>query len=421
MKKRIIAIILVSMLTSLLGVSGCSAKIHAEDLMKGVKAAQTDRVGDVTPEDSAVVTDFAVRLFQQSLKADESENVLISPLSVLYALGMTANGAKGETLAQMQEVFGLEAGELNQYLYSYSQMLSEDKKNTLNAANSIWIKDVESLTVEPDFLTANATWYDAGIYKAPFDESTRADINHWVHDHTDGMIDEILEKPIDRKVVMYLVNALAFDAQWEKIYEENQVHDGMFTTESGTVRNVKFMDSKEWEYLEDEDAAGFLKYYKGKKYAFAALLPDEGCSISEYAASLTGERLSQILNQPEQTKVLASMPKFESEYSVKMNDVLIGMGMNDAFDPATANFTALGHSKDGNIFIGRVLHKTYIAVDEKGTKAGAATAVEMKTESAMVEEEPKVVHLDRPFVYMLIDCENRVPIFIGTMLDIEEK
>lgn len=421
MKKRIIAIIFVSMLTVLPGLSGCSTMIHAENLMKGVKADNAERDSGVDSEDSAVVTDFAVRLFQQSLKADESENVLISPLSVLYALGMTANGAKGETLAQMQEVLGLDVEELNQYLYSYRQMLSEDEENTLNAANSIWFRDVESLTVEPDFLKTNANWYDAGIYKAPFDESTREDINHWVSDHTDGMIDQILEEPIERDVVMYLVNALAFDAEWEKIYEENQVHDGTFTTESGTVRNVEFMDSEEFGYLADKDAAGFLKYYKGRKYAFAALLPDEGVSISEYTASLTGERVSQILNQPEQTEVLVSMPKFESEYSVKMNDMLIGMGMNDAFDPVIADFTALGHSREGNIYIGRVLHKTCIAVDEKGTKAGAATAVEMKVESARIEpEEPKVVHLDRPFVYMLIDCENRVPIFIGTVLDIEE-
>ena len=104
-----------------------------------------------------------------------------------------------------------------------------------------------------------------------------------------------------------------------------------------------------------------------------------------------------------------------------MSKTLKGMGMPDAFDPGQADFSGLGISTDGNIYINRVLHKTYIALDEKGTKAGAATAVEMVTESAMVDSvEHKTVYLNRPFIYMLIDSEAKLPVFMGTVMDIKE-
>jgi serine protease inhibitor len=123
------------------------------------------------------------------------------------------------------------------------------------------------------------------------------------------------------------------------------------------------------------------------------------------------------LSNAQDVEVKTAIPKFESEHAVEMGDILKSMGMTDAFNMDLADFTGLGKSEGGNIFISRVLHKTYIAVDEKGTKAGAATAVEMQRASALVEES-ETVYLDRPFIFMLIDCETNLPIFIGTVMDI---
>ncbi|MBR6635408.1 MAG: serpin, partial [Clostridia bacterium] len=120
------------------------------------------------------------------------------------------------------------------------------------------------------------------------------------------------------------------------------------------------------------------------------------------------------------TTVFTAMPKFETEYSVEMDEVLKGMGMTSAFSADNADFKALGTSERGNIYINRVLHRTYISVGEKGTRAGAATVVEMNDEAGIEMLEPKEIYLDRPFVYMLIDCENKIPFFIGTMTDIEK-
>lgn len=216
---------------------------------------------------------------------------------------------------------------------------------------------------------------------------------------------------------MYLVNALAFEAEWQDIYLKTQVSTGRFKTEDGEYKNVDFMHSQEYVYLEDEGATGFMKFYKDRKYAFVALLPNEGVSVQDYLATLTGEELADMLANHNYTAVTAAIPKFETEYDVEMSDVLKKMGMTDAFDMNEADFTRLGESDAGNIFINRVIHKTFISVGEKGTKAGAATVVEM-TDGAMAVE-PKTVILDRPFVYMIIDCENNIPFFIGTFMNVE--
>jgi serpin B len=217
---------------------------------------------------------------------------------------------------------------------------------------------------------------------------------------------------------MYLVNALAFEAEWETIYNEYDVRDGEFTLINGVTQNVEYMYGEEHTYLEDENTTGFLKYYKDGKYAFAALLPKEGTNIVEYVKQLDGAKINKLLENKKSATVMTAIPKFETEYDISLKEVLESMGMKKAFNSSQADFTGLGTSTDGNIYISRVLHKTFISVCEKGTKAGAATIVEMDTEGAVIYEEYKEVNLDRPFVYLLVDCETNIPFFVGTAMQI---
>ena len=416
MKTRISLVIISLLLVCAMAVNltGCTMEVQAKDLMDGITPNQVNALDDLGSQ-NADVTDFAIRLFKAS--EESGKNTLISPLSVLCALAMTANGAEEETLAQMEEVLGMTTEELNLYLYSYMQNLPQGEKYKLSLANSIWFTEDERFTVNQDFLQTNANYYGADIYKAPFDKQTLKDINNWVKQNTDEMIPEILDQ-IPSEAIMYLVNALAFEAEWSEIYEKHQVKDGEFTKEDGTKQDVKFMYGSEGTYLEDEKATGFMKRYKGGKYAFVAMLPNEGVSVSEYIASLDGESLNALLANPQYATVHTSIPKFETEYKVEMSEILKSMGMTEAFDMYNADFEGLGTSTGGNIYISRVLHKTFISVGEKGTKAGAATVVEMKDGAAAEPTEPKEVYLDRPFVYMLVDCENNIPFFIGTMMDV---
>ena len=411
--KRLTALLLSFAL--LFSLTACS-KVSSDDLMKDVPAKAVDVLPDMDAG-AAAATDFGVRLFQTSM--EEGKNTLISPLSVLYALAMTANGADGETLAQMQQVLGMDSDDLNCYMLAYMDLLPEAEEYKMSLANSIWFKDDPNFTVNESFLQTNADYYGSSIYKAAFDEGTRNDINNWVKEHTDEMIPEILDE-IPDEAIMYLVNALAFESQWDDVYDEFQVRDGIFTKEDGTNQDVEMMHADEYKYLSDDLATGFIKYYEGRKYAFAALLPNEDVTVQQYVDSLTGSHLQKMLADPEEIQVFTCIPKFESEYDIEMSEVLQEMGMTDAFDWRIADFSKLGtYNVDGmNICINRVLHKTFISVAEQGTKAGAATAVEMVAEGAAEIQEYREVILDRPFVYILIDCETNLPFFIGTMMDV---
>lgn len=191
----------------LLNSSGCAGKVQAADLMDGISAQAVQG----KPIDARFIentADFSLELFRATI--DAAENSLVSPLSVLLALGMTANGAATETLAQMEAVLGnsIPLAELNAYLYTYVEGLPSREKVNLNIANSIWFR--ENLAVEKDFLQTNADYYGAAAYKSAFDQQTIQDVNNWVEENTRGMIDKILEE-IAPDAIMYLINAIAFE------------------------------------------------------------------------------------------------------------------------------------------------------------------------------------------------------------------
>lgn len=222
------------------------------------------------------------------------------------------------------------------------------------------------------------------------------------------MIDKILDN-IPDEAIMYLINAVSFDAEWENIYKENDISDGKFTNSEDKLMNVTMMHSTESIYLESDGCKGFIKQYKGGKYSFAALLPDN--DISSFISSLSGEKLGRILSSTESCNVETKLPKFGYEYSSNLNDALSSLGMPTAFDEINADFSGIGKSTVGNISIGKVIHKTKIEVNEKGTKAGAAALVEM-VDSACVVNEKQVI-LNRPFMYMILDNETMLPLFAG--------
>lgn len=412
--KRWIAVILsLSVLAAgVMSLSGCGAKIQAANLMEGITAKTVSgKAADDAFKNSSA--DFAIKLFQKT--RDDNKNSLISPLSVMLALSMTANGAKGETLAQMETLLGgdIPMETLNEYLYSYINALPSEKTAKLNIANSIWFRD-NGFTAEKAFLQKNADYYGAAAYKSPFDEKTLRDINNWVKKNTDGTIEKIIDN-IDSDAVMYLINTVLFDAEWESIYKKGEVSDGTFTALNGSKRTVSMMYSDEYRYLDDGKSTGFIKPYKNG-CSFVALLPNEDISLSDYADSMTGNTFIDMIKNAKDVPVETAIPKFSYDYDIEMSSALKTLGMTLSFEAAKADFSALGHSDSGNIFISRILHKAYIAVDEKGTKAGAATAVETNYMSDMGGIYR--VTLDRPFVYAIIDDANGLPVFIGAVTDI---
>ena len=414
------------LLDILAGLAQISQSEGSQSLLANIQAKPAE---GVKADDAfkASQLDLAVELLKQNVKAHQKENVMVSPMSVALALSMTANGAKGDTLKEMEQVLGggISISELNDYYAGWLRSIEKEEEQKLFAADAIWVRDNENMIQVPEeFLHTCADYYGADAYKAPFDNSTVDDINAWCKTNTHDMIQKVLDyNDLDADSVMVLANALAFEALWSEQYEDYQVSKQDFVAADGGLRQVDMMHSTEHVYLQSKDAVGFLKWYRQCKYAFAAVLP-ENKSIDDYLASLDGKGLKALLDSKSYDyDVSAYLPKFKFDYGDSLAKMLCNMGMPTAFGygETAADFTGLNSVPGAGTCIGDVIHKTFIDLSESGTKAAAVTAVIMKNESVAEPKEQVKVCLDRPFLFMILDMENGLPVFIGTVKDIGDR
>ncbi len=418
--KKMLAVFMsvLSLAACILPFSGCGktvGKVHNKGVKSGAVRDLTEGISknesaSKAPDDEFKAADssFAAELFKGNYS--KGKTTLVSPLSVLTALALVQNGAQGNTLAQLEQALGgLDRDTLNAYMRAYCDFLTESDE--LKIANSVWTDS--GAEAKRDFLQKAVDSYSAQLFSAPLsDPKTVESINSWVKKNTDGMIPKIIEKA-DRDAVMMLVNAIAFDAKWETPYKRSDIERLEFTSYSGSKKKTDFMCSTENIYLKDGGAVGFMKPYKNGRFVFAALLPDENTGIDDYVASLSGDKLMKIFSSAKRgNEVNVKMPKFRAEYSTQLIDTLKKMGVKDAFDNKTADFSSL---VEKDAYIATVVHKTFIEVDEKGTRAAASTLVGADTMSLM---EPYSVCLNRPFVYMIVDTETNLPLFIGVQTEI---
>ena len=346
--------------------------------------------------------------------------MLISPVSVLNALGMVANGAGGDTLKQLETAAGMSLNQLNDFLYTYRMSLPAAYKScAVSLANSAWIR--EDFRVEDDFLRSCVNYYGAEMYRSAFDGSLVTDLNRWVSQKTDGMIDRLLEQAPDALTMLYLVNAACFDARWDTPYTKADLRTGLpFTAANGTQQTADYLTGTESIYLSGNNVTGFVKPYDGGKYAFVALLPDEGVTLADYLENLTGEHLYKLITDHRSADVQVSIPKFSAQSELELKEPLKDMGITDLFNVSTADLRSIGSAPSGNnLYVFSVLHKTYLELDENGTKAAAATSLEVNAGAAPPSEDVKTVTLDRPFLYMIVDTHACVPLFMGTVTSME--
>ena len=336
-------------------------------------------------------------------------NLMLSPLSIWMAMGMAASGADGTCLEDMESFLGAPIGEFNSYASDLMSAASENRKVRLRVANGAWFKDTIA-TIDPDFKSVVEGTYKGQAKGCAMDKATVDEINAFVSKNTNKMIPSILESmPID--AIAMLVDALYFDAPWMEAYEQYQVSDGTFHSLDGDV-DATFMDSVEGSYMEDERFEAFRKPYMDG-YSFIGILPkQEGefwlgdVDFEGLFASETGEY-----------DVRVKMPKFEFESSMEVGKIMQQMGLATPFSRETADFSGMMSNCSKAIWISHVLHKTRIEVTETGTKAAAATAVSMVTDSAIMEvPEFKDVVLDRPFAFVILDKDGETPLFVGKVM-----
>ena len=392
-------------------------------LSKGVDPLMIERMelSDIGDDQKACISNASFALLE-NVSQNENENILISPYSINMALGMTELGASGDTLKQMEDTIngGLSRGEMQSIMYRLRQETESDDDIKWNTANSLWLKDDGQWVLKDKFLTDVVSFYDPEIYKAPFDNQTVKDINAWVSKETDKMIPEILDY-IDEDAALYLINAVAFEAEWQEKYEDNDICENRtFSNADGSTSEVTMLASSENRYFTLGKGEGFIKPYKGGRFSFVAILPEEGMSTEEYISDIAAskEDFGKAVREAEYEYVIVNLPEFSMDYDVNLHEVYKNMGMDIPFDEERADFREMLEPASGepyDVWIGRILHKTHIEVDRKGTKAAAATVVEMDAvcTSESVAPEPKVIILDRPFVYAIVENETGLPFFIG--------
>lgn len=378
-----------------------SARLGTVDLM----AEHTPQaVTPQKPSDEGAVSaaSFAVRLLQN---AYDGETCVLSPYSVYLALALTANGADGNTLAQMEAVLGMPCDALNEYAYALLAASGDEVKST----NSVWYRHSDDFTVRSDFLQVGADYYHASAYAADFDDRTVSDINTWVSEHTDGRIEKLLDE-IPGEAMLYLLQTLCFDAEWSSRYYDGNLQEGIFHGTKGD-ESVTMMSSTENKYLDDGMATGFVKDYLGDRYCFVALLPNEGVDLSDYLASLTGEKLLGLIASPQNHAVEVSLPKFTVKTETELSSALSKLGLPLAFS-TDADFSRMSNA---DLMISSVKHSTYLCVDEAGTSAAAATSVEMTYKLSLVAYS---LVLDRPFAAAIFDRSTQTFLFLGIIGDV---
>lgn len=415
-----------------LSLAACGADGRAESILLNAEAGTVDidtPADRQSAEDS--IRDFFLDLFRRA--AGNGENFVMSPLSAATALAMTGQGVGGETAAQIEAVLGTagESGSLDscaQWLKEYQETVLQPQEGVeISCANAVWLRDADRLQVSEDYLQRVRYFFNADVYKAPFDPQTVKEINRWCSKKTDGRIREMLQE-IQDSDVFYLLNAIAFDGKWETPYEKEDLQEETFTCEidpdSGhsdgdadadpaPVREVSMMHSTEWGYLTGAHAVGVMKPYKSG-FSFVGILPEAGMPMKEFLASFDGDAWAELLESRTETAVVCGIPEFRTDSSMSLKDTLQDMGVTDLFDAERADLRDLAVSEAGNIWINKALQRTVIEVDRHGTKAASISLFSGGDAAGPMETE---VILNRPFVYAVVDDQSHLPVFLGVMMD----
>lgn len=347
--------------------------------------------------------DFSFNLLAQAAVNEQSENIILSPLSASMLLGMLMNGADGETLAQIREMLGFEDApidEINDYYHQLIDVLPAlDQHTLLNLANGIWV--VERFPLQADFVQACKQSFDAEAKNVPtfVDDNVLADINRFAATHTNNRIKDIINRQmVDDNTVMALVNALYFKAKWQDKFQTSQTSKQKFTTLLGEQIQTDFMHrTKEMRYSEGDDYQLVELPYKGGKYCADIILPAAGIDIRTFVASMDEQRWQEMTTYMENPEVELALPKFSLKYNRRLNDDLQALGMTDAFSDLTANFSRLS---DKPSYLSLVHQYTFMQVDEEGSEAAAVT-VGLVVDSSVGPMEFRRFTADRPFLFII--------------------
>ncbi len=356
---------------------------------------------------------FAMNLYGEL--NNEKGNIFFSPFSIFDALSMTYVGARGETATQMANVLHITLARKD-FNSGFSNLLKEIKSNAqkeeykLNIANAIWYQ--KNFRFLKSFISTIENYYDSEIFGVNFSDPNTVDrVNEWVSKETNGKINKIVGK-IDPLTRLILTNAIYFKGKWVSAFSTSTTRPSTFyVNPQQKIKAPMMYQEAKFNYMENESLQAIEMPYEGKKLSMVVLLPKNKYGVKEIESSLDPSNLQEIISQMRMQKVKVYFPKFKLETSYDLKDVLMSMGMTDAF--GNADFSGMDGTTD--LRISKVIHKAYIDVNEKGTEAAAVTAVVMVLTCSLNSQPPKIpiFRADHTFVFFIIDRSNDAILFMG--------
>ncbi len=388
--------------------------------IRAISASASSAVPALTAGNRA----FAFDLYR--VLGRDKGNLFYSPHSISLALAMTYAGARGQTADQMAQAlhFSLAQDRLHPALNSLDQELArraqggtgqDGKGFRLHIVNALWGQ--AGYKFRPPFLDVLAANYGAGLRTLDFAEApepSRVTINQWVEEQTENRIKDLIPGgAIDAATRLVLTNAIYFNAAWLHPFDQNATANDAFTLLDGRKVTVPMMRQTEsFRYASGADYTAVELPYEGRKLAMLIILPAAG-QFDKVDASLDAARFDGIVAALQSRRVFVTLPKYKYETALDLNGALSQLGMKDAFVAGVADFSGMDDTRD--LFIGAVLHKAFVAVDEAGTEAAAATAVIMP--AGAMASDPVQFKVDRPFVFAIRDLDTGALLFLGRVVN----
>jgi serpin B len=363
-------------------------------------------------------TGFAFDLLKQIIREQPGTNVFISPFSVSSVLQMVANGAAGETKAEMQRVLrtaGLPVETLNAACKSLNQSLNSQTNVILNLANAIWYK--EGFHLKPGFVSDNKDFFSAKLAGVDFAKPESAQtINDWADKSTRGKIQEVVRWPFPPLTRVILANAIYFKGKWERPFDKQSTKGHAFNVlPGGTPKLVPTMwQHGRFNYQQSDGFQAVRLPYGGGRLQMYLFLPDTNSSPTKLLADLNADTWrDKILSKFQDKEGTLALPRFKLDYDVLLNEPLQALGMRQAFGNG-ADFSAMA---DKPLFVSEVKQKSFVEVNEEGTEAAAVTTVHMKSSAVRKPLESFKMIVDRPFLFVIGDDSTISVLFMGVIFD----
>jgi serpin B len=360
---------------------------------------------------------FAFDLLKQIAREQPDKNVFISPFSVSAVLQMTANGAAGETKAEMQRVLntaGLPAGTLNSACKDLNQSLNSQPDVTLNLANAIWYK--KEFRLKPEFVSVNKQFFQAELGGVDFSKPESAQtINQWADKSTRGKIKEVVQWPFDPLTRVILANAIYFKGKWDRQFDKSKTQPHVFHLSGGGEKQAPTM----WQHgdFSYQEGGGFQAVrlpYAGGHLQMYLFLPATNSTPAKLLADFNGEAWrDKILPKFQNKEGTLALPRFKLDYGVKLNDPLKALGMKQAFSD-NADFSAMAGEP---LCVSEVKQNSFVEVNEEGTEAAAVTTVTMQATGVFKPDKSFEMIVDRPFLFVIGDDQTKSILFMGVIYD----